>query len=58
MEGYAVGFSICIAVVVVISITGGDKGAGPVLSGGYFEGDSDGNLEGVGPRDGDILGVL
>ena len=27
---------------------GGDEGAGPVLSGFYFEGDSDGKLEGEG----------
>ena len=36
-----------VAVLVVRSILGGDKGAGSVLSGGYFEDDCYGNLEGV-----------
>ena len=36
MEGYAVGFSIGVAVVAVRSIFGSDKGAASVLSGGLF----------------------
>ena len=48
-EGYAVGFLIGVAVVADIIILGGDEGSGSVLSGGYFEGSIDGNLEGVGP---------
>ena len=35
---------------------GGDEGVGLVLSGVYFEGDRDGNLEGAGPVDFDPLG--
>ena len=36
---------------------GGDEEEGSVVSGGFFEGDSDGNLEGVGPEEGDTLVV-
>ena len=49
MKVYAVGFLIGVAVVADIIILGGDEGSGSVLSGGYFEGSIDGNLEGVGP---------
>ena len=58
MEGYSIRFLIGVAVVAVIIILGGDKGAGPVLIGGYFEGDSDVKLEGIGTGEGDTLGVL
>ena len=34
---------------------GVDKVSGAVVSGGSFEGVSDGNIEGVGPREGDIM---
>ena len=57
MEGYAVGFLIDVAIVAFRSIREGDKGAGLVLSVIYFEVDSDGNLNGVGPEEGDTLGV-
>ena len=44
-----------VAVVVDRSIIWGDEGVDSVLLGGYFEGTSDGNLEGVGPGNGDPL---
>ena len=34
-----------------------DEGAGPVLSGGSFEGDNTGSLEGVVPGEGKSMGV-
>ena len=58
MEGYDVGFLIGVSVVAVRSILGDDKGEGSVLTGGSFEGDSYGDLEVVGPVEGDILNVL
>ena len=57
MEGHSVGFLIVVSVVVVRSMLGGDEGSGSVLSGGPFEGNSDGNLEGVGPEEADPLSV-
>ena len=36
----------------------GDEGEVSVLSGGSFEGASDGKLEGVGTGEGDTIGVL
>ena len=57
MEGYAAGFLICVAVVLVRSIIGGDEGLGSVLSGGSFEDACDGNLEGVRPAENDTLSV-
>ena len=57
LEGYAVGFLKGVALAVLISILGGDKGAGSVLSGGYFEGSCYGNIEGVSPGEGDPLGM-
>ena len=58
MEGHSVGFLIGVAEVLVRSMLGGDEGSGSVLSGGPFEGASDGNLEGVGIVEGDPIGVL
>ena len=57
MEGYTVVFLKGVAVVAVRSKLGCEKGAGSVLSGRSFEGDSDVNLEAVGNGEGDILGV-
>ena len=45
------------SVVAVRSILRGDDGSGSFLSYGSFKGDSDGNLEGVGPGEGDPLGA-
>ena len=52
-----VGFLKGVSVVAVRIRLGGDKGSGSVLSGGSFEGDSDGNLESVGPGEVDPLVV-
>ena len=57
MEGYDVGFIKGIAVVEGWSKLGGDKGAGPVLSDGSFEGTSDVKFEGIGPGEGDPPGI-
>ena len=46
--GYDVGFLIYVSIVALIIILVGDKVAGSVLNGGYFDVDSYGNLEGVG----------
>ena len=54
-EELALGCLKGVAVVVDRSIIWGDEGVGSVLLGGYFEGTSDGNLEGVGPGNGDPL---
>ena len=57
MEGCAVGFLKVVAVVAVRSRLGDGKVSGSVLLGASFEGDSYGNLESVGPVEGDPLGV-
>ena len=49
MEGYVVGLLKIVAVVEDRLKPGVDKGAHPVLPGGYFEGDSDANLDDVRP---------
>ena len=49
IEGYSVGFLKCVALVADVRKLGGDEVSGPVLSGGPFEGASDGNREGSGP---------
>ena len=46
-EEFSLGRLKGVAVVIYISIPGGDGGVGSFLSGGSFEGDCDGNLEGV-----------
>ena len=57
MERYSVGLLIGVSVVVVISIIGGEKVSGSVLSSGFFEDAYYENLEGVSPREDDPLGV-
>ena len=57
LEGYAVGFLIGVAAVLVGIIIRDDKGSGSVLLGDSFEDDCDGNIEGVSPGEGDPLGV-
>ena len=47
-EVYSIEFLIGVAVVAVRSILVGDEGAGDILSGDFFEGDSYGKLEGDG----------
>ena len=58
MEVFYLGLLKYVSVVVYISILGGEEGAESVLSSGSFEGASDGNLEIVGPAEGDPLGIL
>ena len=55
MNGYSVGFLIGVAVVLVRSILGGNKGSGTVLSDGSFEDACYGNLEGVWPGEGNVV---
>ena len=55
---YSIRFLISVAVVVVRSALGGDKGEGLVLSCGYFEYSCYGKLEVVRPVEGDPLVVL
>ena len=57
VEGYDVGFLKGVDVVAVRIILGGNEGAGTVLEGGSFQGESDGNLQGEDNREGDPLGV-
>ena len=57
MKGYSIGFLVGVAVVRVIIIFRDEKVAGSVLSGVSFEGSIDGNLEDVGPVEGDTMGV-
>ena len=57
MEGYAVGFLIVVASVVIRSILNCDEGVGSVLSVGSFEDYSDSNLDDERPGKGDPLGV-
>ena len=57
MEGYATGLLKGVSIVVDRRKIGVDKGAGEFLQGGYFGGDSDGNLEKEWPGDGDIMSI-
>ena len=57
-EGYNVGFLKWVAVVSVKGNLGVKKDQGQFVSGGSFEGDSDVNIEGVGPGEGDTLSFL
>ena len=58
IEGYDGGLLKYISVVAGKRKIGGDEGSGTVWPGGSFEGDSDSNFEGVGPREGDPLSIL
>ena len=49
-------FKMCICSFIQKQ-TWGSKESGPVLSGGSFKGDIDVHLEGVGPVEGDPMGV-
>ena len=55
MEGYYIVLFKSVSVVAYRRKLGGEKGEGPVSHSGYFEGDSDVNIEGVGPGEGDPM---